>query len=99
MPSIPPRFQLLPLASPRAKRGADVRKPPSASIQHLLHQDSNGTSTRWLIETGLTLRLQAESVWDLGAGWSPRGAVVTAHRRVDTPWHSPIQPPAMGQIV
>jgi hypothetical protein len=33
MPSIPPRFQLLPLASPRAKRGADVREPPYASIQ------------------------------------------------------------------
>jgi hypothetical protein len=51
MPSILPLFQLLPLASPRAKRGADVRRPPSASIQPLLHQDSNGTSTRWLIET------------------------------------------------
>jgi hypothetical protein len=75
-----------------------VRKPPSASIQPLLHQDSNGTSTRWLIETGY-LRLQAESVADLGAGWSPRGAVIMAHRRVDMPWHSPIQPPAMGQIM
>jgi hypothetical protein len=31
---------------------ADMRKSPSVSIQPLLHQDSNGTSTRWLIETG-----------------------------------------------
>jgi hypothetical protein len=81
MPPNPPHFQLLPLASPRANRGADVPISLILSVYRLsltfIKTRSNGTYAQWPIETGyLAAPGRICCIGDLGTGWSPRGAEV-----------------------